>query len=85
MANSALDTPHPIDDFIDDEFYTKKGKLNGKILLHVFLLFVWCVDGVQRVYVLMVTIRHIETFVTFDFDPSIISRLITDSHLNQTE
>ena len=74
MANSALDTLHSVDDFIDDEFYTKKGKLNEKILLHVFLLFVWFVNGVQHVYVLMVTILHIETFVTFDFDPSIISR-----------
>ena len=27
----------------------------------------------------MVAIRHIETFVTFDFDPSFISRLTTDS------
>ena len=31
----------------------------------------------------MVTILHIETFVTFDFDPSLISRLITDSDLDQ--
>ena len=30
----------------------------------------------------MVSILHIETFVTFDFDPFLISRLITDSSLN---
>ena len=29
----------------------------------------------------MVTILHIETFVTLDFEPSLISRLITDSDL----
>ena len=45
--------------------------------------FVGCVDGVQYVYVLMVTILDIETFVTFDFDLSVTSRLITDSVLDQ--
>ena len=40
------------------------------------------VDGVQCIGELMVTIRNIETFVTFDFDPSFISRVITDSDLD---
>ena len=37
--------------------------------------------GVQ--FVCMMVVFHIETFVTFDFDPSLISRLITDSDLDQ--
>ena len=59
-------------------FTLRNGKLNKKILLHVL---VECVDGVQCVCALMVTILNIETFVTFDFGPSLISRLITDSDL----
>ena len=32
----------------------------------------------------MVAIVHTEAFVTFDFDPFFISRLITDSNFKQT-
>ena len=37
-----------------------------------------------RTYLLwMVALLHIETFVTFDFEPSLISRVITESDLDQ--
>ena len=36
------DTLYTLDDFIDDVSYTKKGKLNRKILLYVFLFFCRC-------------------------------------------
>ena len=44
----AKDTRFTVDDFIDSHRYTKKSKLNEKILLYAFLVFVGCVDGVQR-------------------------------------
>ena len=59
--------------------YTSKGNLNRKILQYVFLVFIRCVDCIQHVCAWMVALVHIETFVIFDFDPSLISRLITDS------
>ena len=43
------------------------------------------VNRVQCVYTQMVTILHTETFATFDFDPSLISRQITDSRLKSNE
>ena len=46
-------------------------------------LFVRCLDSIQCTCALMVTILHIKKFVTFDLDPSLISRLITDSDLGQ--
>ena len=44
---------------------------------------VGCIDGVQRVCRRMVAILFIETFMTFDFDTSLTSRLIMDSDLTQ--
>ena len=64
-------------------FTLKRGKLNHKILPYAFLLLVGCVDGVQFVCLRMVAIFHTETFVTFHFDLSLISRLINDSDLNR--
>ena len=62
-------------------FTPRKGKLNGKILLHVF--FSQVLDGAHCVCALMVAILHTQTFILFDFDPSLISRLATDSVLDQ--
>ena len=42
------------------------------------------VDGAQSVCAWMVAIIHIKAFVTFDFDPFFISRLISDSNYKQT-
>ena len=50
-----------------------------KILVHVFLFFY----PVRRRYTGCLRADGIEPFVTFDFDPSFISRLITDSDLDQ--
>ena len=44
--------------------------------------FARCVNSVHGVCVWMVTILQIETFVAFNFDPSLIARLITDSDLD---
>ena len=52
-----------------------------KSLLFAFRLFVGCLDGVQCVCARMLAILHTETFMSFHFDPSLISRLITDSDL----
>ena len=78
MITIAPDILYTVDEFIGGDFYTlRKDKLNVKILLHVFLpFFVRCVDGVQCVCAL---------FLTFSFDPYLISRLITDSSLDQLE
>ena len=43
------------------------------------------VDGVQRVCARMEAKLHTATFVTFDFDPSLILRLITDMDFDQNE
>ena len=40
--------------------------------------FLGCVNGAQRVCVRLVAILHIETFVTFGFDPFPILKVITD-------
>ena len=86
-VTSAPDKLYTIDNFTNGDFTLRKDTLNWKILLHVFFFFffflVWCVDGVQCICALMVAILHIETFVIFDFDPSLILRLITDFDLNQ--
>ena len=50
--------------FIDDNSYFKK------YCMRFFLFFVGCVNGVQCVCAQIVAILHIETFVTFDFDPT---------------
>ena len=58
-----------------------------RILLHVFFFFVFLLSGGSMVYSTCLrddeTILHIETFVTFDLDPSVTSRLIIDSALDQ--
>ena len=59
-----------------------KGKLNVKLLLCVFLYFIGCVDGVPGGHS-AVAIIHIEIFLTFCFDPSLTSRLITGCSLNR--
>ena len=59
-------------------FTLRKGKLNGAILLHVFLFLSGSVDGIQCICALVLIILNIETFVTFDFDPSLNSKFITD-------
>ena len=41
------------------------------------------VDGEQRVCARMVTILHFATFLTFDRYPSLISRLIIESHFDR--
>ena len=64
-------------------FSLKRRKLNGESLLQAFLLFVGCVDDVQCVCARVVAIIYSETFVTFHLDSFIISRLITDSDLDQ--
>ena len=48
---------------------------------HNFLVsfIVGCVNGVHRVCARIVVIFHTEAFVTFDFSPSLISKLITES------
>ena len=51
-------------------------------LFSVIITIYKIVDGVHLVCMQMVAILYIETFVTFDFDPSLISRLITDSNLD---
>ena len=53
------------------------GKLNGKTLLYALYCRArrQCTVGFAQ----MVAIFYIETFVTFDFDPSLSSRLITVS------
>ena len=67
----ALDKLHTVDDFIGGFFF--------------LFFFVGCVDGVQYMYAcaLLVTILHIESFVTIDFDSYLTSRLITDSDFDQ--
>ena len=49
----------------------------------MYAFFVGRIDDVQRVYRRMVANLLIETFMTFDFDPSLTSRLIIDSDLTQ--
>ena len=71
MATICVDTLYIVDDF-KDGFTLNRGKLNDKILLYVFLVFVGCVDGVQCICARMVAI-HTETLLTFHFDPSSIS------------
>lgn len=46
--------------------------------------FIGCVDGAQRVCARMVDIFHIETLMTFDFDPCLVSGLIADRDLGRT-
>ena len=50
-----------------------------------FFSFVGCDDGVQCVCARMVAILHIEKFVAFDFNPSLTSKMITDSDLDQIQ
>ena len=47
----------------------------------ICFFFFGCVDGVKRVYARMVAIF----FVTLNFNPSLISRLITDSDLDRVK
>ena len=69
---------------MDDNCYTKKWLTKCENLtLCISFFFVGCVDSVLHVCAQMVAILHIETFVTFDFNPSLISKLITDSNLDQ--
>ena len=42
------------------------------------------VDNIKHACARIVAILHIESFVTFSFDPSLISRMISDSDLNTT-
>ena len=57
---------------MDVDFYTKK----GKILLRVSPFLSGALTVVSPACALMVTILHIETFLTFHFDPSLILILI---------
>ena len=62
----------------------KKGKLNRKISLYAFfVVVVGRVDGAGHVCALMVARLHIETFATVEFDPSLVSRPITDPALDR--
>ena len=49
-------------------FTLRKGKLNGKIIPHVFPF----LSGAAPVYSMPVTILHIKTFVTFDITASLL-------------
>ena len=62
---------------------TLKSKLNGKLSLHGFRFLVRYVDDVQLVCAQKVAILHMETFVTFDFDSSLISGPNTDHDLDR--
>ena len=64
-------------------FTSGKSKLNVKNLTACVSFYVGCVYGVQCACSLMVTILHIETFVAFEYDLSLILRLISDSDLDQ--
>ena len=69
------DMLYTFDNFIGGNWYTKQENLT---------VYVSCfVDDVKRVCTRMMAILHIETFVTFDFDPFLSLRLITVSNLDQ--
>ena len=72
---SAPDKLYIVKDFIDGDFYTKKRSTKRGNLTACVSFLVGCIGGVQCVFALAVTIFHIETFVTFDFDPFLISRV----------
>ena len=59
---------YTIDDFIDGNCYTKKIKQTGKSYC---IYSIRCVGSVQQVCARMAAILKIETFVTFDFEPSL--------------
>ena len=83
---SAPDKLYNIDGFSDGDFYTKK-KLTEQGNLNCMCFFScgvhrWCTmclraDGDHTMH------TTYSTFVTFDFGPSFISRLIADSELEQ--
>ena len=73
----APDTMYTVDDFIDGQCYTEKGKLTVCVPLFCRMRR-RCTACLHPI----VAILYSETFVTFALDPSLISRLITDSRLN---
>ena len=79
-SSSAPYKLYTIDDFIDDVFTLGKSNQNKRENLTACGFLAGCVVGIQCVC--MLTILYIEMFVTFDFDPSLVSRLITDSDLD---
>ena len=62
---------------------TKKNTYNTTFPFGVTITIDKVADGVQRFCASMVAILHIAIFMTFDFYPSLIFRIITDSDLDR--
>lgn len=81
--HSRADTLHTVDAPNKKNEYEKIFPFS--LRLRVIITIIKTVEDVQCACARMAAKLHIATFVTSDFDPSPVSRQITDSSLDQTK